>query len=100
MLVVFPAQVADPSPDNGKHLILNDGEEIYESIPGVMNLSKDHGQLGTLWVTSHRVAWAAQLQDNYNCSVPFLQACLLTQSSCGAPVAGVQCQEQVILVLI
>lgn len=80
----MPAHVADPSPDLGKHLILNEGEEIYESIPGVMNLSKDHGQLGLLWVTSQRVAWAAQLQDNYNCSVPFLQARLLTRSSDGA----------------
>jgi len=51
-----------------------DGEEICETIHGVMNLSKDHGQLGILWVTSLRLAWAAQLQDNYNCSVPYLQA--------------------------
>lgn len=67
------ANLTDPSQDHGKFLSLMEGEEIYETIPGVMNLSKDHGQLGTLWVTSLRVAWAAQLQDNYNCSVPYLQ---------------------------
>jgi hypothetical protein len=52
-----------------------DEEEVYDKIPGVMNLSKDYGQLGILWVTSLRLCWAAQLQDNYNCSLPYLQVC-------------------------
>lgn len=54
-------------------LILLEDEQIYEMVPGVMNLSKDFGQIGTLWVTSLRICWAAQLQENYNCSLPFLQ---------------------------
>ena len=68
------AHVAELTQGNQKELLLMDGEEICETIHGVMNLSKDHGQLGILWVTSLRLAWAAQLQDNYNCSVPYLQA--------------------------
>ena len=61
------------STDNSKELILVDKEELCDRVEGVMNLSKDYGQLGTLWVTNLRIAWAAALQDNYNCSVPFLQ---------------------------
>ena len=59
--------------DGARQLILLEGEEIYDQIPGVMNLSKDYGQLGIFWVTSLRLCWAAQLQDNYNCSLPYLQ---------------------------
>lgn len=50
-----------------------DKEELCDRVEGVMNLSKDYGQLGTLWVTNLRISWAASLQDNYNCSVPFIQ---------------------------
>jgi Bardet-Biedl syndrome 5 protein len=53
-----------------------DGEGICECIPGVCNLSKDTGQLGKLWLTNFRVVWAAELQESYNCSVPYLQVLL------------------------
>jgi hypothetical protein len=59
--------------DTTKELILVDKEEAYERMEGVMNLSKDYGQLGILWVTNLRIVWAASLQHNYNCSVPFIQ---------------------------
>ena len=61
--------------DGSKQLIMLEGEELYDAVPGVMNLSKDFGQLGTLWVTSTRLCWAAQLQANYNCSLPYIQVC-------------------------
>jgi hypothetical protein len=59
-------------------LIMLEDEDILERVTGVMNLSKDYGQLGILWVTSMRICWAAQLQENYNCSMPYLQVCVPT----------------------
>jgi Bardet-Biedl syndrome 5 protein len=72
----------DDGAGGGRELVLLDGEDVYDTIPGVMNLSKDHGQLGVLWLTSLRLCWAAQLQENYNCSLPYLQACA---AACAAP---------------
>jgi hypothetical protein len=71
--------------ENSKELILMDNEDVHNRAEGVMNLSKDYGQLGTLWVTNLRIAWAALLQDNYNCSVPFLQVqcCSVTCAASG-----------------
>lgn len=71
--------------DTTKELILIDKEELCDRVEGVMNLSKDYGQLGTLWVTNLRIAWAAALQDNYNCSVPFIQVRAETNMSAAAP---------------
>lgn len=70
------ANITTTTGDNGTaELVPLDKEEVYDKIPGVMNLSKDYGQLGILWVTSQRLCWVAQLQENYNCSLPYLQVC-------------------------
>jgi hypothetical protein len=71
---ILAANIATPSAESGMpDLILLDEEEVLERVTGVMNLSKDYGQLGVLWLTSIRICWAAQLQENYNCSLPYLQ---------------------------
>lgn len=42
-----------------QELLLLQNEEVYEQIDGVMNLTTDAGNLGTLWLTNIRVVWVA-----------------------------------------
>jgi Bardet-Biedl syndrome 5 protein len=56
-----------------KQLIVLPGENVFSSTPGVWNLSSEQGNLGTLVVTSFRVVWYANLAENFNVSIPFLQ---------------------------
>jgi Bardet-Biedl syndrome 5 protein len=56
-----------------KTLILLPDEEIYSRIDGVWNLSSDQGNLGTFFVTSVRLVWHANLAENFNVSIPYLQ---------------------------
>eukprot|EP00002_Diphylleia_rotans_P031467 TRINITY_DN6536_c0_g2_i3.p1 TRINITY_DN6536_c0_g2~~TRINITY_DN6536_c0_g2_i3.p1 ORF type:complete len:315 (-),score=57.19 TRINITY_DN6536_c0_g2_i3:430-1374(-) len=56
-----------------KHLILLPHEQIYEKVGGVWNLSSDQGNLGTFFVTNVRLVWHANLAENFNVSIPYLQ---------------------------
>jgi len=52
-------------------LILLPNEEITNKVSGVWNLSADHGNLGTLYLTNIRVVWKADLAANFNASIPY-----------------------------
>lgn len=56
-----------------KQLILLPHEQIYSKVPGVWNLSSDQGNLGTFFITNVRVVWHANLAENFNASMPYLQ---------------------------
>ncbi|XP_040576519.1 BBSome complex member BBS5 [Lepeophtheirus salmonis] len=55
------------------HLKLAPLEHIVNTVTGTWNLSSDQGNLGTLIVTNVRVVWYANMNENYNISIPFLQ---------------------------
>ena len=44
-------------------------------MPGVWNLSSDQGNLGTFFITNVRLVWHANMAENFNVSIPYLQAC-------------------------
>ena len=46
---------------------------MYSRVNGVWNLSNEHGNLGTLYVTNVRVVWYAQLAESFNVSIPYQQ---------------------------
>jgi len=48
-------------------------ETLFNKINGVWNLSSDQGNLGTFYLTNIRVIWTANLNENFNVSVPYLQ---------------------------
>lgn len=48
-------------------------EQLYNKINGVWNLSSDQGNLGTFYLTNIRVIWHANLNENFNVSIPYLQ---------------------------
>ncbi|RNA32571.1 Bardet-Biedl syndrome 5 [Brachionus plicatilis] len=48
-------------------------EQLYNKINGVWNLSSDQGNLGTFYITNIRVIWHANMNENFNVSVPYLQ---------------------------
>ncbi|KAG1683555.1 Bardet-Biedl syndrome 5 [Nymphon striatum] len=48
-------------------------EKIYSKINGVWNLSNDQGNLGTFYITNIRIVWHANLNENYNISLPYIQ---------------------------
>ena len=56
-----------------KTLRLLPDEKVYTQLSGVWNLSSDQGNLGTLFVTNIRVVWHANLAENFNVSIPYLQ---------------------------
>lgn len=56
-----------------KSLMLLPKEQIYRQVQGVWNLSSDQGNLGTLHITNVRVVWHANLAENFNVSMPYLQ---------------------------
>jgi Bardet-Biedl syndrome 5 protein len=56
-----------------KSLILLPDEEVYSKVPGVWNLSSDQGNLGTFFITNVRLVWHANLAENFNVSIPYLQ---------------------------
>ena len=57
----------------GKQLKTLQTEHIYAKINGVWNLSSEQGNLGTMYITSIRVVWHANMNENFNLSLPFLQ---------------------------
>ena len=56
-----------------KMLNLLPQEQVYTQLKGVWNLSSDQGNLGTFFITNCRVVWHADLAENFNVSVPYLQ---------------------------
>ena len=42
-------------------------------VNGVMNLSSDHGTLGTMYISNVRVVWHANTNSMFNFSMPYLQ---------------------------
>mmetsp|Transcript_26555 Transcript_26555/g.71731 ORF Transcript_26555/g.71731 Transcript_26555/m.71731 type:complete len:346 (+) Transcript_26555:61-1098(+) len=56
-----------------KKLILLPNEQVYNRISGIWNLSSDQGNLGTFYITNVRVVWHANLAENFNVSMPYLQ---------------------------
>jgi Bardet-Biedl syndrome 5 protein len=58
---------------NNKKLNLLPQENLYSTIQGVCNLSSDQGNLGTFFITNVRIVWFADLAENFNVSLPYLQ---------------------------
>merc|ERR1711988_1190732 len=56
-----------------KQLILLPHEQVYNKVNGVWNLSSDQGNLGTFFITNVRLVWHANLAENFNVSIPYLQ---------------------------
>ena len=56
-----------------KNLILLPNEQVYSKIDGVWNLSSDQGNLGTFFITNVRLVWHANLAENFNVTIPYLQ---------------------------
>jgi len=56
-----------------KALILLPNEEIFSRYTGIWNLSAEQGNLGSFFVTNVRVVWFAQLSENFNVSIPWVQ---------------------------
>jgi len=54
-------------------LILLPHEEVYNKVAGVWNLSSDQGNLGTFFITNIRLVWHANLAQNFNVSIPYMQ---------------------------
>eukprot|EP00003_Mantamonas_plastica_P009122 TRINITY_DN1842_c0_g1_i2.p1 TRINITY_DN1842_c0_g1~~TRINITY_DN1842_c0_g1_i2.p1 ORF type:complete len:207 (-),score=67.72 TRINITY_DN1842_c0_g1_i2:8-628(-) len=57
---------------DAKLLLLPD-ETILNRVTGAWNLSSDQGNLGTFFTTNIRVVWHANLAENFNVSIPYLQ---------------------------
>lgn len=55
------------------NLILLPHEQVFSKVVGVWNLSSDQGNLGTFFVTNVRLVWHANLAENFNVSMPYLQ---------------------------
>ena len=56
-----------------KTLILLPHENVYSKIEGVWNLSSDQGNLGSFFITNVRLVWHANLAENFNVSIPYMQ---------------------------
>ena len=56
-----------------KQLKLLPGEQVYSRVNGVWNLSCDQGNLGTFFITNVRVVWHANLAENFNIGIPYMQ---------------------------
>ncbi|GLH13244.1 Bardet-Biedl syndrome 5 protein-like protein [Gryllus bimaculatus] len=48
-------------------------EQVVNTINGVWNLSSDQGNLGTFIITNVRLVWFADMNENFNISLPYLQ---------------------------
>lgn len=56
-----------------KQLVLLPKEQIISRYQGVWNLSAEQGNLGSFIITNIRIVWHAQLSDNFNVSLPWIQ---------------------------
>jgi len=57
----------------GGQLVTLPKEQIYDTVPGVWNLSSEQGNLGTFIITNVRLVWHANLAQNFNVSIPYMQ---------------------------
>ncbi|XP_058802061.1 Bardet-Biedl syndrome 5 protein homolog [Phymastichus coffea] len=57
---------------NDKRLTLLPQEIINETLPGVWNLSTEQGNVGTFIVTNIRIVWYAEMNQQFNVSMPYL----------------------------
>jgi hypothetical protein len=48
-------------------------EQIFAKVPGVWNLSSEQGNLGAFFLTNVRIVWHANLANNFNVSLPYMQ---------------------------
>ncbi|GLC40971.1 hypothetical protein PLESTB_000961300 [Pleodorina starrii] len=48
-------------------------EQTYSRVQGVYNLSAEQGNLGAFFISNVRVVWFAQMAENFNVSIPYLQ---------------------------
>ena len=48
-------------------------EQVFSKHNGVWNLSAEQGNLGTFIITNVRIVWFAQLSENFNVSLPWIQ---------------------------
>ncbi|KAL1138760.1 hypothetical protein AAG570_008822, partial [Ranatra chinensis] len=48
-------------------------EQIYSTLNGVWNLSSDQGNLGSFIITNIRLVWYAEMNENFNISLPHVQ---------------------------
>ena len=56
-----------------KSLIMLPSEQIFTKYNGVWNLSAEQGNLGTFFITNIRLVWYANLSENFNVSLPWVQ---------------------------
>ena len=56
-----------------KELKLLPKEEVYNKVNGVWNLSSEQGNLGTFFITNVRLVWHANMAENFNVSIPYIQ---------------------------
>ena len=56
-----------------KELIILPEEKVFNKIAGVWNLSADQGNLGAFFLTNVRIVWYANLAENFNVSIPYIQ---------------------------
>lgn len=56
-----------------KNLKLLPLEQVYNKYNGVWNLSAEQGNLGSFFVTNVRLVWFANVAENFNVSVPWIQ---------------------------
>ena len=65
-----------------KQLIMLPNEQIFSKYNGVWNLSAEQGNLGTFIITNVRIVWYAQLSENFNVSLPWIQVkCIRVRDS-------------------
>ena len=46
---------------------------MYSKVAGVWNLSSDQGNLGTFFIRDVMLVWHANLAENFNVTIPYLQ---------------------------
>ena len=56
-----------------KNVIMLPNEQIFTKYNGVWNLSAEQGNLGVFYLTNVRIVWFAQLNENFNVSLPWVQ---------------------------
>ena len=58
---------------NSGELVLLPQEQIFTRVGGVWNLSSDQGNLGVFIFTNVRIIWFAEMANNFNLSLPYMQ---------------------------
>nr|XP_050862158.1 Bardet-Biedl syndrome 5 protein homolog isoform X2 [Vespula vulgaris] len=63
---------------NENRLTLLPHEKVHSSIPDVWNLSVEQGNVGTFIVTNIRLVWYADMNNQFNVSMPYLSIASVT----------------------